>query len=180
MSASAIIDCHGHYTTAPAQLGAYRDAQRAALEGDPNYVGTKGVLGIGDDEIRESIEQNQLRLQRERGSDPIVFSPRASWKGHREGNEHTSRFWSEHRNDLIRHVCDLFPDSFVPVCQLPQSPGVAIDSSLRELRRCVEEMGFIGCNVSPDPSGGFWSGPPVTRVPSRTRYHIGDGGVSRV
>jgi len=49
----------------------------------------------------------------------------------------------------------------MPVCQLPQSPGVSIDSSVRELRRCVDEMGFIGCNVSPDPSGGFWTGPPL-------------------
>ena len=161
MSALAIIDCHGHYTTAPPQLGEYRDAQRAALEVDPGHVGVKGELGIGDDEIRHSIEQNQLRLQRERGSDLTIFSPRASWMGHHEGNEHTSRFWSEHCNDLIRRVCDLFPENFVPVCQLPQSPGVAINSSVRELRRCVEEMGFIGCNVSPDPSGGFWTGPSL-------------------
>ena len=27
-----IIDCHGHYTTAPKQLQAYRDAQIAALK----------------------------------------------------------------------------------------------------------------------------------------------------
>ena len=161
MSAPAIIDCHGHYTTAPPQLGEYRDAQRSALAADPDCVGAKGVLDISDDEIRHSIERNQLRLQRERGSDLTIFSPRASWMGHHEGNEHTSRFWSEHCNDLIRRVCDLFPENFVPVCQLPQSPGVAIDSSVRELRRCVEEMGFIGCNVSPDASGGYWTGPPL-------------------
>ena len=161
LEAEVIIDCHGHYTTAPPQLGEYRDAQRLALEADPDHVGAKGVLNISDDEIRSSIEGNQLRLQRERGSDLTIFSPRASWMGHHEGNEHTSRFWSEHCNDLIRRVCDLFPENFVPVCQLPQSPGVAIDSSVRELRRCVEEMGFIGCNVSPDPSGGYWTGSPL-------------------
>lgn len=27
-----IIDCHGHYTTEPAELGAYRDSQKAELE----------------------------------------------------------------------------------------------------------------------------------------------------
>ncbi len=157
-----IIDCHGHYTTAPAQLGAYRDAQRAALDADPLHIGDKGTLGISDDAIVESIEKNQLRLQRERGSDLTIFSPRASAMGHHEGNEHTSRFWSEHCNELIRRVCDLFPSNFVPVCQLPQSPGTSIDASVRELRRCVEEMGFIGCNVNPDPSGGFWTGPPLS------------------
>ena len=30
---------------------------------------------ISDDEIRESIETNQLRLQRERGADLTLFSP---------------------------------------------------------------------------------------------------------
>ena len=45
---SVIIDCHGHYTTAPAQLGAYRDGQLAALRGDPGHVGAKGTLSISD------------------------------------------------------------------------------------------------------------------------------------
>ena len=32
---------------------------------------------------------------------------------------------------------------------------------MRELRRCVDEMGFIGCNLNPDPCGGTWTGPPL-------------------
>ena len=100
-------------------------------------------------------------MQRERGTDLTIFSPRASWMGHHIGNANTSRFWSEHCNELIRRVCDLYPANFAPVCQLPQSPGAPIDSSVRELRRCVEEMGFIGCNLNPDPSGGYWTGPPL-------------------
>jgi len=156
-----VIDCHGHYTTAPAQLGAYRDAQRAALAVDPSHVGEKGSLSISDDELVESLERNQLRLQRERNIDVTVFSPRASWMGHHIGNEHTSRHWSEHCNELISRVCDLYPANFAPVCQLPQSPGAGIESSVRELRRCVDEMGFVGCNLNPDPTGGSWDGPPL-------------------
>ena len=156
-----IIDCHGHYTTAPPQLGDYRDAQQALLASDPDAAGEKGVISISDDEIRESLEGAQLKLQRERGTDLTIFSPRASWMGHHIGNANTSRYWSEHCNELIRRVCDLYPANFAPVCQLPQSPGAPIDSSVRELRRCVEEMGFIGCNLNPDPSGGFWTGPPL-------------------
>jgi 4-oxalmesaconate hydratase len=156
-----IIDCHGHYTTAPPQLGQYRDAQKAALRDDPGHVGEKGTIDISDDELRESLERNQLRLQRERGLDLTLFSPRASWMEHHVGNEHTSRFWSEHCNDLIRRICDLYPDNFAPVCQLPQSPGASVAASVRELRRCVEEMGFVGCNLNPDPSGGYWNGPTL-------------------
>ncbi|HET9665195.1 MAG TPA: amidohydrolase family protein, partial [Desertimonas sp.] len=164
-----IIDCHGHYTTAPAQLGEYRDRQRAAVEADPQHVGDKGVVAISDDQIRGSLENAQVRLQQERGIDLTLFSPRASWMGHHLGNAHTSRFWTEHCNELIRRVCDLYPERFVPVAQLPQSPGAPIEPSVAELRRCVAEMGFVGCNLNPDPSGGAWNGPPL---PDRYWYPL--------
>ncbi len=35
-------------------------------------------------------------------------------------------------------------------------------NSIAELERCVSELGFIGCNLNPDPSGGNWNGPPLT------------------
>lgn len=159
-----IIDCHGHYTTAPPQLMAYREAQQERLAADPLHVGERGRIAISDDEIRDSIENNQLRLQRERGIDLALFSPRASGMGHHIGNQHTSRFWTEHTNDLIRRVCDLFPANFAPVCALPQTPDdpqASVANSVVELRRCVEEMGFVGCNLNPDPSGGWWTGRPL-------------------
>jgi 4-oxalmesaconate hydratase len=156
-----IIDCHGHYTTAPRQLEAYRENQISGLQ-DPAYVPRKGDLGISDDQIRESLELNQLRLQRERGTSLTIFSPRAAGMGHHVGNEQTSRHWSEHCNELVHRCCCLYPRNFVGVCQLPQSPGVPPKNAVSELERCVKEFGFIGCNLNPDPSGGHWSGLPIT------------------
>ncbi|MHA7879593.1 MAG: amidohydrolase family protein [Saccharospirillum sp.] len=156
-----IIDCHGHYTTAPAELGEYREKQKSELKQDPGFQTSKGILNITDDQIRESIQNNQLKLQQERGTDLTIFSPRASWMGHHLGNESTSVAWTEHCNDLIRRVCDLFPKNFAPVAQLPQSPNVKPDAVVRELERTVNEMGFIGCNLNPDPSGGFWKDKPL-------------------
>ena len=165
MTGPLIVDCHGHYTTTPPAVGRYRDVQQAALAVDPDHVGEKGKIVVSDDEIRESLEGAQLRLQRERGTDLTVFSPRASWMGHHIGNEHTSKFWTQHTNELIRRVCDLYPHNFAPVCALPQTPAasveVSVSNSVAELRRCVGEMGFIGCNLNPDPSGGFWTGRPL-------------------
>ena len=134
----------------------------AAVDADPSHVGELGTIDVSDDQIRESLETNQLRLQRERGADLTIFSPRASWMGHHVGNERTSQHWTRHQNDLVHRVCELYPDNFAPVCQLPQSPDAAIDGSVAELRRCVEELGFVGCNVNPDPTGGYWSGPPLS------------------
>jgi len=56
----------------------------------------------------------------------------------------------------------LYPGNFVGVCQLPQSPGVPPANSAAELERCVHDLGFIGCNLNPDPSGGHWNSPPLT------------------
>lgn len=156
-----IIDCHGHYTTAPKGLQDYRDAQLAGLK-DPSHVPSKGKLKISDDQIRESLENAQLKFQRERGTDVTIFSPRASAMAHHIGDATTSLNWSQHCNDLIHRVCSLYPENFVGVCQLPQSPGVPPANSMGELERCVKELGFIGCNLNPDPSGGHWTAPPLT------------------
>ena len=47
-----IIDVHGHYTTAPAALGAWRDLQIAGLK-DPSKAPSASSLKISDDEIRQ-------------------------------------------------------------------------------------------------------------------------------
>jgi len=156
-----IIDCHGHYTTAPAELEAWRKRQIAAID-DPSKAPRRDELVIGDDAIRASLEGAQLRMQRERGTDLTIFSPRASFMAHHIGNEATSRTWAEVCNDLVHRVCQLYPDNFIGVCQLPQSPGVPPSNCVPELERCVRELGFVGCNLNPDPSGGHWREPPLT------------------
>jgi 4-oxalmesaconate hydratase len=49
----------------------------------------------------------------------------------------------------------------VPVGMLPQFPGVEPKECIAELERCVNELGFIGVNLNPDPSGGMWTDPPL-------------------
>src|SRR6187455_3769773 len=130
-----IIDCHGHYTTAPKQLQDYRDAQIAGLKN--STPPSKGTLNITDDEIRESLEGAQLKFQRERGTDVTIFSPRASAMGHHIGDATTSLHWTQHCNDLIYRVCGLYPKNFVAVCQLPQTPREPLANCVAELERCV-------------------------------------------
>jgi 4-oxalmesaconate hydratase len=156
-----IIDCHGHYTTAPAPHNEFREKQKAALD-NPEVLARLARPKVSDDEIRESLENAQLKFQRERGTDMALFSPRASAMGHHIGNEQVSLAWTQQCNDLIRRVTELYPGNFVGVCQLPQSPGVAPAASAKELERCVRELGMVGCNLNPDPSGGHWTSPPLT------------------
>ncbi|HEY0522968.1 MAG TPA: amidohydrolase family protein [Stellaceae bacterium] len=154
-----IIDCHGHYTTSPPQHENWRREQVAAR-------GTGAQIppppSISDDEIRESIVNGQIKLQRERGTDLTIFSPRAAGMAHHDGDAEANARWSDLCNTLIHRVCTLFPRNFIGVCQLPQAPGVPPDNCIPELERCVREYGFVGCNLNPDPSGGYWTDPPMT------------------
>jgi 4-oxalmesaconate hydratase len=151
-----IIDAHGHYTTVPPALRVFRALQISNM-GRP----VKTAVNVSDDEIRESLEKKQVKLLDERGIDVMLFSPMASAMGHHFGGPLISRHWTEASNDMIHRVCQLYPTRFVGVCALPQSPGVSPRECIGELQRCVKDLGFVGCNLNPDPSGGYWTDPPL-------------------
>jgi 4-oxalmesaconate hydratase len=153
-----IIDCHGHYTVLPKAHDEWRGAQTAAFKSAGEYP---PYPAISDDEIRETIEANQLRLLKERGADMTIFSPRASAMAPHVGDQSVAVRWAQVCNDLITRVVGLYPENFAGVCMLPQSPEADMTSSIAELRRCVA-MGFVGCNLNPDPGGGHFRHPPLT------------------
>ena len=92
----ALIDELAH-TTVPE---AHKEFRRAQLAGDAEPSSAQ----ISDDEIRESIESNQLRLLRERGGDLMIFSPQASAMEHHVPDPATARAWARACNDLIARV----------------------------------------------------------------------------
>ena len=93
----------------------------------------------------------------------MIFSPQASGMEHHVPDPATARAWARACNDLIHRVVGSFPQHFAGVCQLPQTPE-------RRARRraspssggASSELGFVGCNLNPDPSGGHWTSPPLT------------------
>src|SRR5262249_15495952 len=98
-----IIDCHGHFTTAPKALHAWR---RNQLEGHHTE------LHISDDDIREAIENGQLKLQKGRGGDLTLFSPIAGQMAHHLGTEQTSRAWCAFCTDQIIRHRKLVPENY--------------------------------------------------------------------
>ena len=155
-----IIDVHGHYTTEPQALHQFRDKQLAGLADRARQPMTTD-LGITDDMLRLSVEP-QLKLQQERGSNLTLFSPRAAGMAHHVGTEAVSMQWSSISNDLIHRICTLLPNNFAAVGQLPQFPGAPPKNCIPELERIVGKLGFVGVNLNPDPTGGYWTGPPLT------------------
>ena len=54
---------------------------------------------------------------------------------HHLGNERTSLEWSDHlERPGASRVCDMYPDNFVPVGMLPQSPLAPPKNSIPELK----------------------------------------------
>ena len=156
-----IIDCHGHYTTAPKALEEWRNQQIANLN-TPSLGPKVSELKISDDELRESIEVNQLAKMKERGIDLTIFSPRASFMAHHIGDFNTSATWASICNELCYRISQLFPGEFIGAAMLPQSPGVDPRSSIPEFEKCIKEYGFVGINLNPDPSGGHWREPALS------------------
>ena len=156
---SLIIDCHGHYTVLPKGHETWREAQKQAFD---NGTECPPYPEISDDEVRETIEANQLKLIKERGSDFTIFSPRASAMAPHIGDQGVASEWARRCNDLIYRVTQIFPDTFIGGCMLPQSPKSDLTESVKELRRCVEELNFVVCNLNPDPGGGHFTHPPLT------------------
>jgi 4-oxalmesaconate hydratase len=154
-----VIDCHGHYTSEPVAFTDFRKAQVAAVK---DHAKPPALPNITDDQIREKLEPAQLKFQRDRGTDFAIFSPRASAMGHHVGTAADSLAWTQLCNNMVHRVCTLYPKNFIGGCQLPQSPGVSPENCIPELERCVNELGFVGLNLNPDPSGGFWTEKPLT------------------
>ena len=153
-----IIDVHGHYTTAPGELQAFRDEQLAAVT---SGASAPTIAPITDDQLRESVEGNQLRILRERGGDLMIFSPKASGMEHHVVDPDVATAWARVSNDLVHRIAELFPAHFAPAAQLPQTPDGNIPGVVAEIRRTVSELGFVGVNLNPDPSG-TWAGKPMT------------------
>jgi len=158
-----IIDIHGHYTTEPPALHLFRDRQLAGLA-DSARKPTSTDLGISDEVLVRSVEP-QLKLQKDRGSDLTIFSPRASGMAHHVGSEAVSRQWTTICNDLIHRICKPLPDNFVAAGQLPQFPGVSPRSCIPELERVVNELGFVASTLIPTRPAAIG---PIRRSPTST------------
>ena len=158
-----IIDCHGHYTTAPPQLGQYRDAQKAAVarRSRPRRREGHGRRSPTTRCASEPRAATSCVSNASAGRPHAVLAAGELDGPPRRQRAHVAVLVASTSNDLIRRVCDLYPENFAPVCQLPQSPGAPIDGSVRELRRCVERDGVRRLQPQPRSVRWFWTGPPL-------------------
>jgi 4-oxalmesaconate hydratase len=71
-----------------------------------------------------------------------------------------TELWTTHCNDLIARFVEMFPDRFRGVAGLPQYMDEPLElRAIPELRRCVTQLGFVGCLINPDPTEGLGDPP---------------------
>ena len=137
-----IIDIHGH-TVAPAQMYAYQAklyARRAPLA--PPRL---------SDDLLESELSGHLQLLDSGQIDVQLISPRPYTMMHSLFGPAVVGAWIRFVNDVIARQVALHPDRFRGVAGLPQFRTEDLGPSLMELERAVNDLGFGGCLLNPDP-----------------------------
>jgi len=157
-----IIDCHAH-VSAPTELWAYK----ASLLSSRGSHG-RGRVRVTDDDIRaaanrpETWPKGHLDYLHEHGTDLQLISPRPFQLMQSEKPSKLVHWFTEECNNIIYRQTQLFPDTFVGVAGLPQTAGDPIEQALPELERCINELGFAGCLLNPDPfENGNGEAPPL-------------------
>jgi 4-oxalmesaconate hydratase len=150
-----IIDAHAHLF-APASLYAYR-SNLVAARGQYGYF--KGDIPAA--ELEKFADQN-VAIMDGVGTDLQLLSPRPYLMMHGDYRWDDLLAWTQTNNELISRTIKRHPQRFRGVAGLPQSLGRPIEAVFDELKRCVEELGFIGVLVNPDPSEGTGRSPPLS------------------
>ncbi|WP_067933905.1 amidohydrolase family protein [Alicyclobacillus kakegawensis] len=150
-----VIDSHGH-VVAPMEVYAYQ-AHLLASRGAPRQHMVRPNIS---DELLEETLKGQLDLLRSVGTDVQLVSPRPFHMMHSLKPEKIVREWTMFTNDIIARQAKLHPDVIVGVAALPQSPYTDLSACIEELERCVNELGFVGCLLNPDPMEGEGPTPP--------------------
>jgi 4-oxalmesaconate hydratase len=150
-----IIDAHAHLV-APPSLYAHRS----------NLIVSSGQYGdpyravIGDAEL-EKAAANNVSIMDGVGTDMQLLSPRPFQLLHGASRWEDIVSWTLDNNDLIARTIKLYPQRFRGVAGLPQSLGRPIETVFDEINRCIEELGFVGVLLNPDPSEGRGTSPPL-------------------
>jgi 4-oxalmesaconate hydratase len=148
------VDVHGH-VSAPLALYAYQ----AQLISARAFHG-KGRVAASDEEIIDAARPHLAILDR-LSIDQQFISPRPFAMMHSHKPDIIVRWFTEQVNDIIAKQVRAFPDRFVGVAGLPQCSGVSPANVIEELERCVNDLGFVGCVLNPDPGEGDYATPPL-------------------
>ncbi len=148
-----IIDSHAHVVMPPQSFKFM--SELIGGRGNPS-VPPK----IPDEAVKKAAGE-LVTIMDSVGTDMQFISPRPYLQMHSVKPARVTELWTRHCNDIIARVVACHPDRFRGVAGLPQfmreSPA---ERCVAELERCVEQLGFVGCLLNPDPTEGSDLPPP--------------------
>jgi 4-oxalmesaconate hydratase len=111
------------------------------------------LAAVSDDELRKSADSN-VKLMDEVGTDIQFISPRPFQQIHR-GRFTDSQLWARSNNELIAKTVKFHPTRFRGIAGIPQCSGLPIETTFHEIDYAINELGFIGMLLNPDPGEGL-------------------------
>ncbi|MBT3990341.1 MAG: amidohydrolase [Rhodospirillaceae bacterium] len=157
-----IIDCHAH-VSAPVELWAYK----ASLLSHRGSHG-RGKVNVTDEQIRHAVEEHKeafphphLHYIDKVGTNMQLISPRPFQLMHSEPQANLVQWFHEEVNNIIYRETQLYPDRFIGIAGIPTVAGHPLDIAINELERCVNELGFKGTLLNPDPYENSGTHPPA-------------------
>jgi 4-oxalmesaconate hydratase len=151
-----IIDAHAHLVTPLSLLGV-----RTGLEvsgGQHSLEWLQAMLPQAD--LDAALEKN-IKLMDEVGTDLQIVSPRPFMLMHSHRRFKDVATWVRLQNDIIHQNVRKHPTRFRGMAALPQVNGLPIETTFDELHRCINDLGFVGILVNPDPSEGKGDSPHI-------------------
>jgi len=142
-----IIDAHAHLVAPPSLYG-----YRSTLVVSGGQHGA-ALAAIPEADLQKSADSN-VKLMDEVGTDIQFLSPRPFMQIHR-GRLSDSQLWSRSNNEQIAKTIKMHPTRFRGVAGLPQCSGQPIDVTFDEIDYCINELGFVGVLLNPDPGEGL-------------------------
>lgn len=147
-----IIDSHAHVVVPP-------DSYKYMAELVASRANPTGKPKVTDEAVR-TAGQSIVDLMDKVGTDVQFLSPRPYMQMHSVGPAKVPLLWTQHMNDVIHRMVQMFPTRFRGVAGLPQFRDTSPVNCIPELEFRVKEQGFIGCLLNPDPTEGDGAPPP--------------------
>jgi 4-oxalmesaconate hydratase len=150
-----IIDAHAHVWLSPSVYGIRTILQASNGQHSKEwYVRT----WLNEEDISKSAARC-IAVMDQVGTDIQLLSPRPFTLMHSHPIVEDVRTWVGLQNDIIHRTVKLHPTRFRGVAGLPQVDGRPIEIVFDELDRCVDELGFVGVLLNPDPGEGKGTSP---------------------
>ena len=150
-----IIDAHAHLV-APDSLYAHR----SNLLAGGGQISDDYRARVSDADLEKSVASNVATMDGV-GTDVQLLSPRPFLMVNGEARWPEILSWTKDNNDTIARAAGMFPDRFRGVGALPQQVNRPVSSLFDEITRCIDELGFVGILLNPDPSEGHNGSPPL-------------------